>query len=130
MLYWSKEKVLGFSKHQPWAPELLKGSAQNKSEGTFTLKFRSPTSTADIEYELKVDPPLSSAQIIKGLSDLAEKRIKDKSYAKKVPSTPSRGKFSNSRNPVVETTTASITPPVSPVKEETKETSPSTPKQL
>ena len=128
MLYWSKNKVLGISKTTPWLPEYFKGSSQDKTKGTFTIKFRSATSGDAVakEYELKVEAPLSADQIIKGLSDLAEKRTKDKTVAKKVPSTPSKGKFSGIEN---ETTAASIIPTVSPVKEESSAPldSPSTP---
>lgn len=123
MLYWSKENKI-FGKHPPWKPESFCGTEQNRSAGTFTLKFNS--STGIIDYVLKIEGSLSPEQLIKGLSDLAVKKVKDKSFATKIPSTPSKGKFSKP-----EAETAIVVPAVSPVKEEettgTTVESPSTP---
>ena len=122
MLYWSKENKI-FGKHPPWKPESFCGTEQNKSAGTFTLKFNSSGGT--IDYVLKIEGSLSPEQLIKGLSDLAVKKVKDKTFATKIPSTPSKGKFSKP-----EAETAIVVPAISPIKEETTGTtveSPSTP---
>lgn len=102
MLYWSKESKI-FGKHLPWKPESFYGTEQNRTAGTFTLKFKSPNGDAR-DYVLKVDAPLSSEKIIQGLTDLAMKKNKDKEFGTKIPPTPAKGKFTNPESLILTTT--------------------------